>query len=79
MVAEAEGWSVHVPGTPIAADGPDLEGAVEEFVEALREYSEDWEDRLRLAVNHEHLWPLVLFVVMSSDAELASWVYAGES
>ena len=78
-VAEAGGWSVFLPGTPIAADGADLERAVEEFIEALREYSEDWEDRLRLAANHEHLWPLVLFVAMSTDAELASWVYGGES
>ena len=78
-VAEANGWSVLLPGSPIAADGADLEGAVEEFIEALREYSEDWENRLRLVANHEHLWSLVLFVAMSSDAELASWVYGRES
>lgn len=78
-VAEAGGWSVFLPGTPIAADGPDLEEAVEEFIEALREYAHDWEERLRLAPNHEHLWPLVLFVSMSSDSELTSWVHGGQS
>ncbi|WP_419845938.1 prevent-host-death protein [Candidatus Poriferisocius sp.] len=78
-MAEADGWSVFFPGTPIAADGSDSEVAVEEFIKALREYSEDWENRLRLVANHEHHWPLVLFVAMSSDAELASWVYGKES
>ena len=74
-VAETGGWSVFLPGTPLAADGFELEEAVEEFIQALREYAQDWEDRLRLAPNHEHLWPLVLFVSMSSDEEIANWVY----
>lgn len=78
-VAEAGGWSVFLPGTPIAADGADLDVAVDEFIEALREYAQDWEERLRLATNHEHLWPLVLFVSMSSDSELTSWVHGGQS
>lgn len=78
-VAEAGGWSMFLPGTPIAADGADLDEAVEEFIEALREYAQDWEERLRLTPNHEHLWPLVLFVSMSSDAEIASWVHGGQS
>ena len=79
VVAEEGGWSVFLPGTPIAADGADLEEAVEEFIDALREYAQDWEERLRLAANHEHLWPLVMFVAMSSDAEVANWVYSGKS
>ncbi len=78
-VAEAGGWSVFLPGTPIAADGADMDEALEEFTGALREYSEDWDERLRLAPNHEHMWPLVLFVSMSSDAEIASWVRGGQS
>lgn len=78
-VAEAGGWSVFLPGTPIAADGADMDEALEEFTGALREYSEDWDERLRLVPNHEHMWPLVLFVSMSSDAEIASWVRGGQS
>lgn len=78
-MAEADGWSVFLPGTPIAAEGFDFEAAVEEFIKALREYSEDWGNRLSLVANHEHLWPLVLFVAMSSDSELASWVHGKES
>lgn len=79
VMAEADGWSVFLPGTPIAADGADSEGAIEEFIRALREYSEDWESRLRLVANHERHWSLVLFVAMSSDTELASWVCSKES
>ena len=78
-VAEADGWSVFLPGTPIAADGAELDEAVEEFVQALREYAQDWEDRLRQAPNHEHLWPLMLFVSMSSDDEIASWAYGRQA
>ncbi len=72
-VAEAGGWSVLLPGTPIAADGADLDEAVDEFVSALREYAEDWETRLRFAPNHLHHWPLVQFVSLSSDADIAEW------
>ena len=78
-VAEAGGWSVFLPGSPIAADGADLDEAVEEFIQALREYAHDWEERLRLATNHEHMWPLVLYVSMSSDAEIANWVHGRQS
>ncbi len=76
-VAEANGWSVLLPGTPIAADGADLDEATEEFVTALREYADDWIERLRLAPNHARHWPLVHFVSLSSDADLAGWVRGG--
>ncbi len=72
-VAEAGGWSVFLPGTPIAADGADLDEAVDEFVAALREYAEDWETRLRFAPNHQHHWLLVQFVSLNSDADMAAW------
>ncbi|MCY4518280.1 MAG: hypothetical protein OXB99_13695 [Acidimicrobiaceae bacterium] len=75
-VAEGGGWSVFLPGTPIAADGADLDEAAEEFVAALREYAEDWIERLRFAPNHVQHWPLVHFVSLSSDAEMIGWVRA---
>ncbi len=73
-VAEAGGWSVLLPGTPVAADGADLDEAVDEFVAALRDYAEDWQTRLRFAPNHRNHWPLVQFVSLASDAELCEWV-----
>ena len=73
-VAEAVGWSVFLPGTPIAADGADLDEALDEFILALREYAEDWEQRLMHAPNHSKNWPVVFLVSMSSDSELADWI-----
>ena len=73
-VAEGGGWAVFLPGTPVAADGADLEEATEEFVAALREYAADWIERLRFAPNHARHWPLVHFVSLSSDADLTGWV-----
>ena len=75
-VAEAGGWSVFLPGTPIAADGADLDEAAEEFVTALREYVDDWIERLRFAPNQAQHWPLVHFVSLGSDADLSGWIRA---
>ena len=77
-VAEGGGWSVFLRGTPVAADGADLDEAAEEFVVALREYAEDWVERLRFARNHVQHWTLVHFVSLSSDADLTRWVRGGE-
>ncbi|GAB2484198.1 hypothetical protein GCM10027187_59660 [Streptosporangium sandarakinum] len=50
--AENGVWSVFIPGTPIATDGPDFDTAIDEMIDALREYAEDWQDRLSDAPNH---------------------------
>lgn len=73
-VAEEGGWSVLLPGTPIAAEGDDLDEAIEEFIVALREYAEDWIGRLRNAPNHAGNWPLVQLVRLSADETLFDWV-----
>jgi hypothetical protein len=78
VVAEAEGWSVFIPGTPIAADGATLVEAVAEMVDALREYAADWIDHLSTAPNHADNWGLVQLIVLSSDDELADWLSAGQ-
>lgn len=76
-VAEGDRWTVFLPGTPIAADGADLDEAAEEFATALREYADDWIERLKFAPNHAQHWPLVHFVSLSSDADLTGWVRSG--
>lgn len=73
-VAEDGGWSVLLPGTPIAAEGDSLDDAVEELIVALREYAEDWIERLKNAPNHADNWPLVQLVCLSTDANLADWI-----
>ena len=58
----------------MAAEGSSLDGAVGEFVIALREYGEDWEERLHAAPNHRSNWVLVCFLGLMSDSELEGWI-----
>jgi hypothetical protein len=74
VVAEDGAWSVFIPGVPVAADSDSFDGAVEEMVVALREYAEDWAERLRHAPNHRDNWGLVQLVALSDDEQLAAWV-----
>ena len=41
---------------------------------ALREYAEDWVDRLFVAPNHAGHWGLVQLVALSDDEQLATWL-----
>jgi predicted RNase H-like HicB family nuclease len=78
VIAEAEGWSIFIPDAPVAADGSTLDKAIEEMVDALREYAADWVDHLSAAPNHAHNWWLVQLVELSGDHELAEWLSAGQ-
>lgn len=74
VVGENGGWSVFLPGLPIAADGATFDEAIDEMTDALREYAEDWQDRLRLAANHRENWGLVQLIGLSDDAQLRDWL-----
>jgi hypothetical protein len=74
VVAEDDGWSVFIPGLPIAADGQSLDEALDEAVLALRDYADAWSERLRLASNHADNWALVQIVEFSSDEQLKAWL-----
>lgn len=74
VVGEAGGWSVFIPGVPVAADGATLDEALDEMVDALREYAVDWQDRLREAGNHRDNWALVQLIALSSDEQLRDWL-----
>ncbi len=73
VVHEAGGWSAFIPGLPIAADGATSEEAIDELIGAIREYAEDWQDRLRHAPNHQENWGIVQLVGLSDD-ELRAWL-----
>ncbi|MFE9851160.1 prevent-host-death protein [Streptomyces sp. NPDC005576] len=73
-VAESGGWSIFVPGLPVAADGASFDEAISEMVDALRAYAEDWQDRLRAAPNHQDHWGLVQFIALSDDPQLTDWL-----
>jgi hypothetical protein len=74
VVPEAEGWSVFIPGLPVAVDGPNFDEAIMEMVDALREYADDWQERLLDAPNHRENWGLVQLVSLSDDEQLRAWI-----
>lgn len=79
VVAEGGGWAVILPGVPVAGDGRTLDEAVDDLIDGLREYAEDWNDHLVDAPNHRDSWPLVQLVELSSDDQLREWVLASPS
>ena len=77
LVPDGDSWLAVVTDSPIAAEGDDAADAIDELIEAMREYAEDWSARLRLASNHEQNWGLVQLVDHSSDDELRAWITGG--
>ena len=78
VAAEGGGWSAFLPGVPVSGEGDDLDGALEDLIEALREYAADWNDRLLDAPNHRGNWVLVALTELSDDAQLKSWLLYDE-
>jgi predicted RNase H-like HicB family nuclease len=74
VVPEAGSWWVFIEGLPISADGATLDEALDETIAALREYSEDWQERLSAAPNHADNWGLVQLVGLSTDSQLREWL-----
>jgi predicted RNase H-like HicB family nuclease len=74
VVSEAGGWSVFIPRLPVAADGSSFDEAIAEMIDALREYAEDWQQRLLDAPNHRDNWGLVQLISLSDDDQLREWL-----
>jgi hypothetical protein len=74
LVPEAGGWSVFLPGLPMAADGVTYDEALDEAVLALRDYAGAWTERLRLAPNHANNWGLVQLIEAATDERLKAWL-----
>jgi len=74
VVPEAGGWSVFIPGLPVAADGDTFDEAIAEMVDALREYADDWQDHLLDAPNHRENWGVVQLISLSDDDQLRDWL-----
>ncbi|WP_458040842.1 MULTISPECIES: hypothetical protein [Bacteria] len=64
-------------GRPFVSEGADVDGALADLALTLREYAEDWEDRLQHAPNHSQHWALVQLIKLSTDDELAEWFTHG--
>lgn len=74
VVSEDGGWSVFIPGMPVAADGATFDEAIDEMVDALREYAADWQERLLDVANHRDNWAVVALVGLSDDVQLREWL-----
>ncbi|MFL6121170.1 hypothetical protein [Actinophytocola sp.] len=71
-------WFVSMPGLPVAADGASFDEAIDEMIDALREYAEDWQERLLDAPNHRDNWGLVQLISISDDEQLRDWLLGAE-
>jgi hypothetical protein len=78
VAAEDGGWAAFLPGLPLSGEGDDLDGALDDLIEALHEYAMDWNERLLNAPNHRDNWALVTLVELSDDAQLKEWLLSGE-
>ncbi|MBJ7308405.1 MAG: prevent-host-death protein, partial [Acidimicrobiia bacterium] len=74
VTAEAGGWSAFLPGLPISGEGEDLDAAIDDLIDALRDYAADWNDRLHVAPNHQDNWAVAALVELSTDEQLRSWL-----
>ncbi len=78
VAAEGGGWSAFLPGLPVSGEGGDLDAALDDLIEALREYAADWNERLLDAPNHRANWALVVLTELSNDAQLKAWLLQDE-
>lgn len=74
VVPEGGGWSVFIPGLPVSADGATFDVAIMNMVDALREYAQDWHERLADAPNHRENAPLVELIDSNDDEQLRDWL-----
>jgi Antitoxin of toxin-antitoxin, RelE / RelB, TA system len=78
VVAEGGGWTAFIPGVPVHGDAPTFGEAIDDLIDALRDYAEDWNDRLHAASNHAQQRSLVELVELSDDEQLREWIVGRE-
>ncbi|TFC11411.1 MULTISPECIES: prevent-host-death protein [unclassified Cryobacterium] len=77
-IAREEGRTVALmEGRPFVSEGASVDDALSDLVLSLREYAEDWEERLEQAPNHANNWALVQLIKISTDEELIDWFDRG--
>ncbi|KUF07218.1 hypothetical protein AUL38_02315 [Leucobacter sp. G161] len=70
-------WVVLLRGRSFVSEGLTVDEAIDDLIASLREYAEDWEDRLSSASNHQANWALVQLITLSTDDELRAWIENG--
>lgn len=79
VAAEGGNWAAFLPGVPVHGEGDTLDASVDDLIEALRDYAEDWNERLLDAPNHRGNWALVTLVELSDDDQLRDWILAPQA
>ncbi|MCW2677799.1 MAG: Prevent-host-death protein antitoxin of system [Modestobacter sp.] len=74
VVSEGGGWAAFIPGVPVHGDADTFDDAIDDLIAGLREYAEDWNERLHAAPNHAGHRSLVELVELSDDAQLREWL-----
>lgn len=74
VVAESGGWAAYLPGVPVHGDAESFDDAIDDLITGLREYAEDWNERLHAAPNHAGHRSLVELVEFSDDDQLREWL-----
>jgi hypothetical protein len=74
VVPEGGGWAALLPQSGIHGEGENFDEAIADLICALREYAEDWNDRLLQAPNHRDNWDLVEIIELATDEQLRSWL-----
>lgn len=74
VVAEGGGWTALLPGVPVHGDADTFDAALDDLMDALRDYAEDWNARLHAAPNHVGHRSLVALVELSDDVQLRAWL-----
>jgi antitoxin (DNA-binding transcriptional repressor) of toxin-antitoxin stability system len=74
VVAEGGGWAAFLPGVPVHGDAETFDAAIDDLIVGLREYAEDWNDRLHTAPNHLQQRSMVQLIELSDDAQLRDWL-----
>lgn len=67
-------YTVAVRGLPLAAEAEELSEAIDQLIEEIRVYHDDWVSRLRHAPNHEGNVPLVWLAQSMTDDDLHHWL-----
>ncbi len=71
---EDDVWVASMDYRPFVSEGANPDDAIDDLVESLREYAEDWEDHLFSAPNHSDAWGLVQLINLSDDNTLRQWL-----
>jgi predicted RNase H-like HicB family nuclease len=80
VTADNGGWSAYLTELPFfTAHGDNHDEVINDLIDALREYAEDWNNHLHDAPNHKNHWSVVALIELSTDEQLKTWLLASAS